>query len=58
MADDTTTDDSLLCVLDAEEWRAVCAAGLDARLLEAAEDRGLAGVVEVVADAVAVRRML
>lgn len=52
VADDSTDEDSLLCVLANEEWAAVCAAGMDALLLEAAEDDGLSGVVAVVAQAV------
>ena len=53
VTEDTTTEDSLLCVLPSKDWRAVAAAGLDVRLLEAAEDTGVHGVVAVVADAVA-----
>lgn len=51
VATDTTTDDSLLVTLRAEDWHAVARAGLDVDLLEAAEDHGLHGVLLVVADA-------
>jgi hypothetical protein len=56
VAEDTTTDDSLLVTLRAEDWHAVCGAGLDVELLEAAEDHGLHGVLLVVAEAVERRR--
>lgn len=51
VTDDDTTEDTFLCRIPAEDWRAVCAAGLDAAILEAAEDHGLAGVVAVIEDA-------
>lgn len=51
VADDVTDEDSLLAVLDAAEWAAVCRTGMDATLLEAAEDDGLNGVVATVAEA-------
>lgn len=53
VTEDTTSDETLLCVLPKRDWHAVTAAGLDARLLAAAEDNGVHGVVAVVADAVA-----
>jgi hypothetical protein len=56
VAEDTTTDDSLLVTLRSEDWGAVCRAGLDVELLEAAEDHGLHGVLLVVADALERRR--
>lgn len=52
VADDATDEDSLIAVLHADEWAAVCRAGMDATLLEAAEDDGLNGVLATVAEAI------
>lgn len=48
VAEDLTSEETLLGVLDGDDWRSVCRAGLDAALLDAAEDRGWPGVERMV----------